>query len=580
MRNAVIDLLKGIAIITIILYHFGLLSSGYLGVEIFFVISGYLTTLSLLHEGNEINYFKFIKKRLIRLYPLAVLACLVSFAIGYYVMLPDYFKNTCETIAGTCMFSNNFVQHITSGNYWDQSNDYKPLMHTWYIGLLFQFYLLYPLIFLIVKRLFKVDFEKKFLSTLICLGIVSLGLYFYSESVSFKFYMLPCRLYEFFVGGIVAIVQYQRINYLKTAVLLHLMVLIGILYLLEIVSPNNLVVPAITVLTSYIIFKSKDCDSHILGESVIAEVFIKAGKASYSLYIWHQLIIAFWRYTINDYLSLSSYCIVLAVTIAVGWVSYVLFELKLFSIVSKKKAFENTYLMSFMLCAIVLTLASCKIYTRLGVVRNVPELNIWLNGQVLDSQSYNQRISSMYEGKSFERNGKPNILVIGDSFGRDWCNVLLESQSLSDYNLSYSSDCGEHLMDIVKEANVVFIANNGEATKYFDIIPYMVENNKVYRVGVKGFGRCMGKYYNASHDSAYYHQTINVPENIAAVNKKEKEIFGNSYIDIVALISTENGKLPIFTPDGKFFSHDGIHLTKAGAKRIAQLIDIKKMVNE
>lgn len=85
-------------------------------------------------EREDFNYWKFIRNRLVRLWPLAIMICAVSLLFGYFYMLPSNYKNVSETALGTLFFLNNFVQYITAGDYWDVSNDYKPLMHTWYFG--------------------------------------------------------------------------------------------------------------------------------------------------------------------------------------------------------------------------------------------------------------------------------------------------------------------------------------------------------------------------------------------------------------------------------------------------------------
>ena len=153
-RSLLIDLLKGIAILSVILYHCGLLNYGYLGVDIFLVISGYLTTKGLFHafEKNTFSYWFFLRKKIVRLWPLVIMITIVSFIGGYFCMLPVAFKNVCETAIGSSFFINNFVQYFVSSDYWDYSNDFKPLMHTWYIGLIMQFYVFYPLLFIIAKK--------------------------------------------------------------------------------------------------------------------------------------------------------------------------------------------------------------------------------------------------------------------------------------------------------------------------------------------------------------------------------------------------------------------------------------------
>lgn len=166
LRSSFLDFLKGIAIIVIVLFHAGILTYGYLGVEVFFVLAGYLTTQSMVRafERKDFNYWKFIRNRLVRLWPLVIMICAVSLLLGYFYMLPSNYKNVSETALGTLFFLNNFVQYITAGDYWDVSNDYKPLMHTWYLGVLFQFYLFYPLLLMITHRFTKqsIPMDKQF----------------------------------------------------------------------------------------------------------------------------------------------------------------------------------------------------------------------------------------------------------------------------------------------------------------------------------------------------------------------------------------------------------------------------------
>lgn len=143
------DVIKGIAILGVVLFHIGLLNYGYLGVDVFLVISGYLTTISLLKykSMNGSNYSNFIKRRITRLAPISLIAIAISLFICYFVMVPADFKLCSEMVVGSSIFMGNVVQYITSRDYWDSINDFKPLMHLWYVGLIFQFYILFPIIF-------------------------------------------------------------------------------------------------------------------------------------------------------------------------------------------------------------------------------------------------------------------------------------------------------------------------------------------------------------------------------------------------------------------------------------------------
>ncbi len=210
-RNIILDVLKGVAIIAVILYHWGVSKYGYLGVDIFLVISGYLVTLGLLRNFKEdkFSYWNYLNKRLCRLSPGLVLVCVIALALGWKWMLPLHFKLNCEAAIGTCLFGNNFIQYITSGNYWMADNGYKPLMHTWYIGVLVQFYLVYPLLFVAAKRWFN-DSAKGLLLMVGGLCVLSLAVYLSPLfSVAQNFYLLPSRFFELGVGGLIAIATHN-----------------------------------------------------------------------------------------------------------------------------------------------------------------------------------------------------------------------------------------------------------------------------------------------------------------------------------------------------------------------------------
>ena len=120
-------------------------------------------------------------------------------------MLPDNFENTANSIVATNIFANNILESITTKNYWDVNNEYKPLMHTWYVGLLMQFYVSIPFILFIIGRLIK-DAKKRQISnliTMVLIAIISVLLYWFSDNACARFYYLPYRLFEFCIGGIV-----------------------------------------------------------------------------------------------------------------------------------------------------------------------------------------------------------------------------------------------------------------------------------------------------------------------------------------------------------------------------------------
>ena len=171
-----IDGLRAIAIIPVILFHLGYLSNGYLGVDIFFVISGYLITGLVYNEvtENKFSVLKFYERRVRRIIPLVLFTTLIAFILGLIFMLPDDLENLCQSVFASNFSANNILMRITSSDYWAVRNDYKPLMHTWSLGIEEQFYLLYPVIFFFLKG----EKKKFILPLLIFLTFFSLTAFF------------------------------------------------------------------------------------------------------------------------------------------------------------------------------------------------------------------------------------------------------------------------------------------------------------------------------------------------------------------------------------------------------------------
>lgn len=206
MRIRCFDVLKAVAIIAVVLYHMGICKFGYLGVDIFLVIAGYFTSKSVeKHIINRGGYLSFILNRAFRLWPLLLLIGIVCLTFGWFMMLPDDFENTAQSVVATNFFGNNILESITTKNYWDVGNDYKPLMHTWYVGLLMQYYVIVPLLLFIAGNYISEANKRRKVNIILTslLGLLSLFLYIISDDASAKFYYLPYRLYEFCAGALV-----------------------------------------------------------------------------------------------------------------------------------------------------------------------------------------------------------------------------------------------------------------------------------------------------------------------------------------------------------------------------------------
>lgn len=582
-RSILLDFLKGIAIIAVILYHSGIFQYGYLGVEIFLVIGGYLITKSLAKSMNagSFSYGSYLNKRLVRLWPLLIIISAVSLIAAYFVMLPDNMKNVSETALGSMTFTNNIVQYITSGNYWDQNNDFKPLMHTWYIAVMMQCYILYPLLLLLDKK-----FENRIGTGgfLLILTAISLGCYIAPGiSTASKFYLLPARFFEFSLGGIIALRgRKQGHSYLIPLLILILVVLLGISAEFDPKETRLLVTVACVALllnkydNDYNI--SDQFEARLRGNAIIRLIAVM-GLMSYSMYLWHQVVLAFYRYCINYDLNAAGYVICLSVSVVTGVVSFFFIEKKLTNWIVKNRGHLTCAYTISIACFMTLSIFSISIYKSKGFVRDVPEMGIYSPETADAPVTYNSVNGQIYDHDFKAGSNKKKVLVVGDSFGRDWINVLKESGYTDDsINLSYHTDIDNTLWERSRKADIIFLATNTGCEKYYDLMPLWLSKN-FWRVGRKSFGRSMGPiYFYLRFKLQSSLPKINIPSEITDLEKEERKAFGNRYIDVEEKVKNKDGSAVILTPEGKFISQDGFHLTKAGAVFLAGKLnsEIKK----
>jgi len=371
-----IDGLRAIAIIPVILFHLGYLSNGYLGVDIFFIISGYLITGIVFNEieENKFSVLKFYERRIRRIIPLVLFTTLISFILGLIFMLPDDLENLCQSVFASNFSANNILMKITSADYWAVKNDYKPLMHTWSLGVGEQFYLLYPVIFFFLKG----DKKKFILPLLIILTILSLTAFFSSANISSKFYLLQYRFFELSIGGICAIYFSKRnpFNTSKSHYILYFL-LIALVFLLffNSISSNDIKVLTTTILTAGIlVIGGLHFENNSLYRALISNrVFTGIGKISFSLYMWHQIVFAFSRYFLVNEITLN-YAIALSIIVVVlSIITYFTIE-NPFRNRNKIKTKPLLIIVSFSF--LIITSASLYVYMVGGIIKNVPELGI------------------------------------------------------------------------------------------------------------------------------------------------------------------------------------------------------------
>ncbi|BAK66260.1 acyltransferase [Sphingobium sp. SYK-6] len=298
-----IDGLRAIAVLAVVGYHAHLpgFASGYLGVDIFFVISGYLITGILTGDDRPTGQVlaAFYLRRVLRLLPALFAVLLATTLAAWFILLPLDFQDYGWSLAGASAFFANFVFWARSG-YFESEAALNPLLHTWSLAVEEQFYIFFPLLFLFLKRRFPSLLLPVFVgSLLISLAAAELVVRFVPFGASHTFFLLPFRAWELLLGAVMALIG---LRWTVPSRLGHSLLLTGLgLVLWAVFSPGiagrtpnaNLVLACAG--TAMIILGGGRIQSAV--KSVLAaRPMVFFGKISYSLYLWHWPLLSFFVY--------------------------------------------------------------------------------------------------------------------------------------------------------------------------------------------------------------------------------------------------------------------------------------------
>jgi peptidoglycan/LPS O-acetylase OafA/YrhL len=302
---------------------------GYIGVDVFFVISGYLIAGILLNDlsRGRFSFIKFYERRARRILPALFLVMVVTIPFAWLWMLPRSFKDFSQSIVAITVFLSNIFFCRESG-YFAEPNELKPLLHTWSLAVEEQFYVLFPLLLLICWRYFR--------QRLTLVMLIGIALSFVTASWSSwmyqtaDFYLSPTRGWELLVGCVLAKLEHEhgRESHPMLNSTLPLVGLFGIALAVVLFGPNTPhpgIPTALPVLgtAAFIWFGGgPDIASRVLSSRIIVGI----GLISYSLYLWHQPVFAFARiYSLNAPTA-STYVALIVVCLALSFLTFKLVE--------------------------------------------------------------------------------------------------------------------------------------------------------------------------------------------------------------------------------------------------------------
>jgi len=292
--NPYLDGLRGVAILLVVLFHVwpDYFSFGYVGVDIFFVISGFLITQIIFTklEKNSFSLKEFYRNRIRRLFPALIILLITALILGYLFLFPDEYKQLARHIKSSALYYENFRLIEEKSDYWDTGAIFKPLLHLWSLSIEEQFYIFWPFLIYLLYRF------KKFIS--INFFIIFSVLFGFSIFLNIdKFYHTLSRAWELAFGGFIFILSYQYkefVNKILDKKSITFGVIIFFIFSIALSSNNNsynIFKTFLIVLSSglLILVLTYSKEKFFLGNTFLVSI----GIISYSLYLWHYMIISF-----------------------------------------------------------------------------------------------------------------------------------------------------------------------------------------------------------------------------------------------------------------------------------------------
>lgn len=318
-----IDGLRAFAVIAVMIYHIfpDMLKGGFLGVDVFFVISGYLMTGVIVRESEAQTFslIRFYHRRLLRIVPVLFLVLSIVLGMGWILFFDNEMLIVGQTLAGGALFIANWIFLANSANYFNST--LGPFTHLWSLSIEEQFYIVYPLILVFLIRM-----KKKPLTFITILTIISLGLFIYYQQRSpvIAFYSTPTRLWELLAGGIVYFLRQPDRNFKYYSAGGLILILSSFAFLSERKFIGKEIIPVagavMILLSSSITFTNR----RILSTRILVMI----GLMSYSLYLWHIPVGLFIRLIYAEKLPILLKLFVVIVTFVLSWTTWKWWEEK------------------------------------------------------------------------------------------------------------------------------------------------------------------------------------------------------------------------------------------------------------
>lgn len=611
-----IDGLRAVAILLVLFFHAGFewASGGFIGVDVFFVISGFLITRNIakLLTDENWSFSKFYARRIARLLPALFTTIIVSYIAAYFILSPDDFARTGRSGIYAALSSSNIFFWIEAG-YFDQSAHTKPFLHTWSLGVEEQFYLIWPLF---MVGMYKWRGISGLIPGMAVLGIVSLAFatFINGSNPSAVFYLMPFRIYQFAIGGLIALGLTLKPGAMRSVV-------------------GFLAIASLIIISFFVTGDGNPLWRSAVAPAVAAGAFIWAsetkaintvfasyplvwlGQRSYSVYLVHWPIIVLWSMATDYQLTGAERWIAIGLSIVAGATLYKLVETPFRFRNSMTEKRRGNSLMGAGALLIMVMFAGAHIWGFKGFTGRVPSELVAAASDVEALRGERGKLFRQFPCSHwkdgaitdyrFNRCAKPPdqrpaYFLIGDSFG-DGVGAALRMAYADNYfgqytvpgcvtalnnkrpnnNRPWCRKFMEHAFTVAEDSDdftgIVFAAD-WRAKQHGDLNELIKwANNQGRRAIVFGYRirfeervATIAMSARSIQDAEIKAQARINTRNHDDVNNLSSRLRGDYvFVDMKKLQCPEDS-CPIFTPDGDLIYFDKHHFTAKGVAWIAQ----------
>ena len=421
-----IDGLRAIAIVWVVAFHFfpGVFPGGFIGVDVFFVISGYLISGIIWHEidGHRFSFVQFYLRRVRRIFPALLTVLIVVLWMGVHLLHDGEWMQLLKHTFAASLFLNNWVLSIEKG-YFDIGSEYKPLLHLWSLSIEEQFYLLWPLLLVLIHRCFTKSVIRKSIVTAVCLGsFLACLIQTFTHPVG-AFYSPHTRVWELIAGAMLHLIPLSYRQQLGRASALGMPLLLTALvgFHAQLPFPGYWALLPVIGALLLLVSPARSWTNRFLS----AKPMMWIGLISYPLYLWHWPLMSFGLLYWGDNLNTYGRLVLLIVAVV-----FSLLTKKLIEDPMRHGAHPRQKALSLLAIMVVLSLLSVWIHRHDGfTTRSFNQHNLSLSTGDLPSIKHLIEKSCPYTPSSLEcwrtTNSESTQAVIGDSKGKAFFVGLL-----------------------------------------------------------------------------------------------------------------------------------------------------------